>query len=89
VLAGYDLGDGSDVGVERDNAVLAARAMVGRLAVPVPGSVTIQEISIPGDPPVPARMYTLDADHHRLLLRRTSRVDVWTRRAAGLMGWTR
>jgi hypothetical protein len=33
--------------------VLAARATVGRLTDPVPGSVTIQEISIPGDPPVP------------------------------------
>jgi hypothetical protein len=42
VLAGYDLGDGSDIGAERENAVLAARAMVGRFTDPVPGSVIIQ-----------------------------------------------
>jgi acetyl esterase len=57
VMAGLDLSP-TDIATERARGEAGARALVGLLTEPVPDSVIVRDIRIPGEVDIPARVYT-------------------------------
>ena len=57
VMAGLDLSP-TDIATERARGEAGARALVGILTEPVPDSVSVRDIRIPGEVEIPARVYT-------------------------------
>jgi acetyl esterase len=57
VLANFTLG-ATDLATERATGEATARSMVGQLTEPVPDTVTVRDIRIPGEVDIPARVYT-------------------------------
>jgi acetyl esterase len=57
VMAGLDLSP-TDIATERARGEAGARALVGTLTEPVPDSVSVRDIRIPGEVEIPARVYT-------------------------------
>jgi acetyl esterase len=57
VIANIDLGP-ADLVTERAMGEAGARSIVGRLTEPVPDSVSVRDIRIPGEVEIPARVYT-------------------------------
>ena len=60
VLANFALG-ATDLATERAVGEATARSMVGQLTEPVPDTVTMRDIRIPGEVDIPARVYTAAA----------------------------
>jgi acetyl esterase len=67
VLEGYSL-DSSDLDGARREGLATAQRIVGTLTTPVPDSVALQDIVIPGTPDVAARSYTPAGSHTRAAL---------------------
>jgi acetyl esterase len=58
IFAGYDFGPGESVEQDRASERATSEAIIGRLTLAVPDTVTIADIVIPGDVARPARIYT-------------------------------
>ncbi|HEX4402254.1 MAG TPA: alpha/beta hydrolase [Galbitalea sp.] len=57
VMAGLDLSP-TDIATERARGEAGARSVVGLLTEPVPDSVSVRDILIPGEVDIPAKVYT-------------------------------